>query len=110
MGPKNRRQRLIRKRRQTLERLLIAIGVTMFLGIFIRAMFLMNVVLDGALVLYVWQLRKWRSEEVLRARTATRLALVETRPEPARVVAIDEPDRVVRLDDDAFERFAASFR
>lgn len=127
-GPRTRRSRVVRKRRLMLQRLLVAVGVTLLLGIFVKTFFLLNLVLDATLVLYVAQLRRWRMAEMRRARAARRLAetagtvrVEQTAPEPDRYVALEEPDRYVSLnepdryihleeDEDTFERVAASFR
>jgi hypothetical protein len=64
-APKRRRSRLIRKRRQTFERLLVAAAGTFVLGLIpgMHWFLLLNAAVDVGVLLYVSQLLKWKRQE-----------------------------------------------
>lgn len=74
-GPRRRRNRVIRKRRQNFQRLLLAAGVTLVLGLIpaLRGFWIVHLVLDVALIGYTFQLRRWAMRESERARKVRHL-------------------------------------
>lgn len=72
---RTRRARLIQKRRATLQRILIAAGVTLVLGLlpFLRALWWAHLGFDALLVGYVIQLRRWHMNEVQRRTVVRRI-------------------------------------
>lgn len=64
-APKRRRSRVIRKRRQTFERLALAAGSTLVIGLIpgLRWFLLLHVIVDVALGVYVGRLLQWKREE-----------------------------------------------
>jgi hypothetical protein len=97
-APLRRRSRIIRKRRQTFQRLLFAAGAMLLLGLLpqLRVLLLVHLALDAALVIYVVQLRRWAIDERARARRSP----APTAPAAAdsTVVALEIPEI-----DDAFD-------
>jgi hypothetical protein len=119
-GPKRRRNRIVRRRRMMFQRLLLGAGFTLLIGLFVHSVLLAHLVLDMAIVGYVAQLRRWRLDERRQRRRAQGLtaaapgrisvSLNEPEPESARVIALEEPERRIFLDEDPFDRIAVSFR
>jgi hypothetical protein len=73
--PVRRRGRVIRRRRQNFERLLVAAGVTLALGLLpaLRWMLFVHLAIDGLLGFYVARLLRWKRDEEERARVVTPL-------------------------------------
>ncbi len=90
-APVSRRQRVMLRRRRIFARLLLAAGVTFLLGIIpaLRSVWIAHVVLDVALVGYVFQLRRWRIREVERRRVVRRLPAEPDQAERERAAGQD---------------------
>ena len=73
--PVRRRGRVIRRRRQNFERLLILAGVTLVLGLVpaLRWMLFVHLAVDGVIGIYVARLLRWKRDEEERARVVTPL-------------------------------------
>lgn len=93
--PQRRRNRLVRRRRQTFMRLLAAAGATLLLGLLpsLRALLIVHLGLDVALVLYVLQLKRWRREEAERAKRADASRRVQ--PLAHIVAELDDQDDLI---------------
>jgi flagellar biosynthesis component FlhA len=91
-APKRRRSRLIRKRRQTFERFLLAAGGTFVLGLIpgMHWFLLLNVAVDVGILLYVRQLLNWKRQE--QEEVAPESTPVPAAREPAYVPAGAEDD------------------
>lgn len=74
-GPRRRRNRVIRRRRQAFARLLASAGATLVLSVIpgLHALFMAHLACDAALLLYVAQLRRWRRADAQRAQVVRRL-------------------------------------
>jgi|GEM_PF-5108021 len=79
-APARRRNRVVRRRRQTFARLVTAALSTLMVAFFFHAFFLAHLAADVALAGYVLQLRRWRLRELQRARVVHPIA-VERQPE-----------------------------
>ena len=75
-APARRRSRIVARRRRTFERLLIAAGATLTLGLlpWLHALLWVHLLLDAAVVGYVVQLKRWRASEVERSRKVHSIA------------------------------------
>jgi len=73
--PVRRRGRVIRRRRQNFERLLIVAGVTLVVGLVpaLRWMLFVHLAVDAIIGLYVARLLRWKRDEDQRARVVTQL-------------------------------------
>jgi len=73
--PVRRRGRVIRRRRQNFERLLIAAGATLLLGFVpaLRWMWFVHLAIDGIIGFYVSRLLRWKRDELERQRVVTPL-------------------------------------
>jgi hypothetical protein len=73
--PVRRRGRVIRRRRQNFERLLIAAGATLALGFVpaLRWMWFVHLAIDGIIGFYVSRLLRWKRDELERQRVVTPL-------------------------------------
>lgn len=85
-----RRQRVVRRRRQVFERLVIAAGATLILGIPspLRWVWWAHLAVDVGLVSYVWRLRQWKIQE--------RDKIVHIGPTPAEPAMPLEPEEYVQ--------------
>jgi hypothetical protein len=75
-SPKRRRERVMFRRRRIFARLLLLAGVTLVLGLIppLRVVLMAHLGVDLALVVYVFQLRRWRKAELERALVVHELA------------------------------------
>jgi hypothetical protein len=75
-SPKRRRERVMLRRRRIFGRLLLLAAVTLVLGLIppLRPVLLAHLGTDLAMVVYVFQLRRWRKAEVERTRVVHELA------------------------------------
>lgn len=89
--PVRRRSRVIRRRRQNFERMLIVAGVTLVLGFVpaLRWMWFVHLAVDAGIGLYVARLLRWKHDEDERNRVVTPLL--------AEVSAGDEEQRQTQL-------------
>jgi hypothetical protein len=73
--PVRRRSRVIRRRRQNFERMLIVAGVTLVLGFVpaLRWMWFVHLAVDAGIGLYVARLLRWKHDEEERNRVVTPL-------------------------------------
>ncbi|MEX2554794.1 MAG: hypothetical protein WEB06_04080 [Actinomycetota bacterium] len=73
--PVRRRGRVLRRRRQNFERLLIAAGATLMLGFVpaLRWMWFVHLAIDGIIGFYVSRLLRWKRDELERQRVVTPL-------------------------------------
>ena len=73
--PVRRRSRVIRRRRQNFERMLVVAGVTLLLGFVpaLRWMWFVHLAVDAAIGLYVARLLRWKHDEEERNRVVTPL-------------------------------------
>jgi len=80
--PVRRRGRVIRRRRQNFERLLILAGITLAVGFVpaLRWMWFVHLAVDGILGFYVSRLLRWKRDEEERARVVTPLPAEEPAP------------------------------
>jgi hypothetical protein len=85
-APARRRSRIVARRRRTFERLLIAAGGTLLLGLlpWFHALLWIHLALDAGILGYVVQLRRWRMAEAERSRKVHSIAPVsdDTQPVP----------------------------
>lgn len=84
-APQRRRSRVVRRRRQNFQRLVLAAATTLILGLIpgLRALWMAHIALDVALALYVLQLRRWRLAELQRARVVHPLPTEQPHPDRA---------------------------
>jgi hypothetical protein len=80
--PVRRRSRVIRRRRQLFERLLLAAGVTLAAGFVpqLRWMWFVHLAVDGALGIYVTRLLRYKREEQERAEKVADISVTESPP------------------------------
>lgn len=81
-APRRRRNRVIRRRRQTFTRLLGAAAVTLILGLFpgLHALLWAHVAVDAAVIGYVVYLRRLRAREAERQRVVRELPIDAAEP------------------------------
>jgi len=74
-GPPNRRNRLIRRRRQTFVRLLATAGITLFLGLIphLHSLLMAHLACDAGLIVFAAHLRRVRRAEMQQRRVVRRL-------------------------------------
>lgn len=97
-GLVRRRNRVIRRRRDAFQRLVVSAGATLVLGIIppLNALLWIHLFVDALLVIYVVQLRRWRAAELQRARVVRQLPPeIDLTDE-----ALTEPVAAVEFDDD----------
>jgi flagellar biosynthesis component FlhA len=73
--PVRRRSRVIRRRRQNFQRLLVVAGITLILGLVpaLRWMLFVHLAVDASIGLYVARLLRWKHDEEERNRVVTPL-------------------------------------
>ena len=82
--PVRRRSRVIKRRRQNFERLLVVAGITLALGFVpaLRWMWFVQLGVDGMLGFYVSRLLRWKRDEEERSRVVTPLPAEEPQLTP----------------------------
>ena len=85
-APARRRSRIVARRRRAFERLVVAAGATLILGLlpWLRPLLYVHLALDLCVTGYVIQLRRWRMAEIERARKVHSIAPApdDTHPVP----------------------------
>ena len=101
-GPLRRRTRVIRRRRQTFQRLLFLTGAAFLLGLLphMRVLLLVHLLLDASVAMYVVQLRRWARDERKAARRASTPVPQEATIHTITIPDIDDEHDTIALADD----------